>query len=88
MGETLFLANFQAIFRHGKEDLRRSGYGSFWYKIREGKFDILDTETIDFNSIDACFDNEAVLFLLSHGFYMQKKYKVTQDFYCLYYFQL
>ena len=29
MGETLFLANFKEIFRHDKEDLRQSGYGSF-----------------------------------------------------------
>ena len=79
MGETLFLANFKDIFRHDKEDLRRSGYGGFWDKIREGKFDILDTETIDFNGIDACFDNEEVLFLLSHGFYMQKKYKLCEE---------
>ena len=79
MGETLFLANFKEIFCHDKEDLRQSGYGSFWDKIREGKFDILDTETIDFNGIDACFDNEAILFLLSHGFYMQKKYKLCEE---------
>ncbi len=42
----MFLANFKEIFLHSKEDLRQSGYGSFWYKIREGKFEILDTETI------------------------------------------
>ena len=40
MGETLFLANFKEIFCHDKEDF------SFWDKIREGKFEILDTETL------------------------------------------